>query len=93
MRKEISLMIKGVTKSIIEIAPKNACFEKIIVILNSSCDEYDPDEIKREAELLTNRAPDYLRRQNHRSRLKLWLCGTACAFASAAALLIIYSFV
>ena len=27
-------MIKGVTKSIIEIIPKNSCFEKVIVILN-----------------------------------------------------------
>ena len=31
-------MIKGVTKSIIEIIPKNSCFEKVIVILNNSCD-------------------------------------------------------
>lgn len=86
-------MIKGVTKSIIEVTPKNACFEKIIIILNSSYDEPDREEIKREAELLTGKAPDYLKRQNRRTRLKMWLCGTAGAFASAAAMLIIYLFV
>lgn len=37
-------MIKGVTKSIIEIIPKNSCFEKVIVILNNSCDI--PDKMR-----------------------------------------------
>ena len=53
-------MIKGVTKSIIEINPRNACFEKIIVILNSSCEAPDKDEIRRQAELMTGAAPEYL---------------------------------
>ena len=52
-------MIKGVTKSIIEIIPKNSCFEKVIVILNNSCDIPDKNEIRSQVELLTRRAPDY----------------------------------
>ena len=46
-------MIKGVTKSIIEIIPKNSCFEKVIVILNNSCDIPDKNEIRSQVELLT----------------------------------------
>ena len=33
-------MIKGVTKSIIELTPRNSCFEKVIVILNSTAPEF-----------------------------------------------------
>ena len=44
-------MIKGVTKSIIEIIPKYSCFEKVIVILNSSCDIPDKNEIRSQVEL------------------------------------------
>ena len=47
-------MIKGVTKSIIEMTPRNSCFEKVIVILNSGCDTTDRAEIERQAALLTS---------------------------------------
>lgn len=86
-------MIKGVTKSIIEITPRNSCFEKIIVILNSNCDDPDREQIKQEAELLTARAPEFLLRQKRRNRLKFWLSGTAGALVSATAIWVIYSFV
>ena len=64
-------MIKGVTKSIIEIIPKNSCFEKVIVILNNSCDIPDKNEIRSQVELLTRRAPDYLQRQKRSITLKI----------------------
>ena len=53
-------MIKGVTKSIIELTPRNSCFEKVIVILNSGCDIPDHAEIERQTALLTSTAPEFL---------------------------------
>ena len=82
-------MIKGVTKSIIEIIPKNSCFEKVIVILNNSCDIPD----KNEVELLTRRAPDYLQRQKRSITLKILVSGAAGALITAASFLILYVFV
>ena len=70
-------MIKGVTKSIIEIIPKNSCFEKVIVILNNSCDIPDKNEIRSQVELLTRRAPDYLQRQKRSITLKILVSGAA----------------
>ncbi len=86
-------MIKGVSKSIIEIDPKNSCFEKIIIILNTCCDDFDQEEIKKETRLLTSKAPEFLLRQRRRNNIKLWISGTAGALISAAAILVIYSFV
>ena len=54
-------MIKGVTKSVIELKPKNSCFEKVIIILNSGCELPDTEELRREAELLTGKVPDFIR--------------------------------
>ena len=84
-------MIKGVTKSIIEIIPKNSCFEKVIVILNNSCDIPDKNEIRSQVELLTRRAPDYLQRQKR--SLKILVSGAAGALITAASFLILYVFV
>lgn len=86
-------MIKGITKSIIEIKPQNSYFEKIIIILNNCCDNVDQEEIKQEAQLLTSRTPEFLIRQRHKNRMKLWLSGTAGALISAAAIWVVYSFV
>ena len=83
-------MIKGVTKSIIEIIPKNFCFEKVIVILNNSCDK---NEIRSQVELLTRRAPDYLQRQKRSITLKILVSGAAGALITAASFLILYVFV
>lgn len=91
-RKDRS-MIKGVTKSIIEINPKNSYFEKIIIILSNCCDGLDQEEIKKEAQLLTSKAPEFLIRQRRRNNFKLLLSGTAGALISAAAIWVIYSFV
>ena len=84
-------MIKGVTKSIIEIIPKNSCFEKVIVILN--CDIPDKNEIRSQVELLTRRAPDYLQRQKRSTTLKILVSGAAGALITAASFLILYVFV
>lgn len=86
-------MIKGVAKSIIEINPRNACFEKIIVILNSSCDASDKEEIRRQAELMTNAAPEYLKRQRRINSLKLVISWISGALISAIFLKILYLFV
>lgn len=86
-------MIKGVTKSIIEINPRSSCFEKIIVILNSSCDVPDKEEIKRQAELFTGKAPQYLRRQNKIYRLKIFLSAVIGSFLTAGILSMLYLFV
>ena len=86
-------MIKGVTKSIIEIIPKNSCFEKVSVILNSSCDIPDKNEIRSQVELLTRRAPDYLQRQKRSTTLKILVSGAAGALITAASFLILYVFV
>ena len=84
-------MIKGVTKSIIEIIPKNSCFEKVIVILNSGCDIPDKNEIRSQVELLTRRAPDYLQKRS--TTLKILVSGAAGALITAASFLILYVFV
>jgi hypothetical protein len=86
-------MIKGVTKSIIEIIPKNSCFEKVIIILNNSCDIPDKNEIRSQVELLTRRAPDYLQRQKRSTTLKILVSGAAGALITAASFLILYVFV
>ncbi|MGN1339523.1 MAG: hypothetical protein ACI4WS_04465 [Oscillospiraceae bacterium] len=86
-------MIKGVTKSIIEIKPRNACFEKIIVILNSSCDAPDKEELRRQAELMTCRAPEYLKRQKRLNCMKLAVSAVIGAIISAGTMLLLYLFV
>ena len=86
-------MIKGVTKSIIEIIPKNSCFEKVIVILNSGCNIPDNNEIRSQVELLTRRAPDYLKRQKRSTTLKMLISEAAGALITAASFLILYVFV
>ena len=86
-------MIKGVTKSIIEIIPKNSCFEKVIVILNNSCDIPDKNEIRSQVELLTRRETDSLQRLKRSISLKILVSGAAGALKSAASFLILYVFV
>ena len=86
-------MIKGVTKSIIEISPRCSCFEKIIVILNSSCTEPDKAEIQRQAELMTESAPELLLRQRNRYILKMAVSAAAGAFITAGLFTLIYLFV
>lgn len=86
-------MIKGVTKSIIEITPRSSCFEKVIVILSSSCGTPDRDEIRRQAELLTARAPEHLKRTRRLSCLKMAVCCASGALASAIFFAILYMFV
>jgi len=86
-------MIKGVTKSMIEINPKNSCFEKIIIILNESCEELDPDDILCEAKLLTRPVPHYLKEKLAKYRIKMFLCGASGAAFSAILFSIIYKFV
>ena len=86
-------MIKGVTKSIIEINPRSACFEKIIVILSSSCDMPDKEEIRRQAELMTGAAPEFLRQQKRLYRLKLAVSAAAGAVTASGLLIILYMFV
>ena len=85
-------MIKGVTKSVIEMTPRNSCFEKIIIILNSGT-EADMQEIQREAEQLTSKAPDYLKRQRNRSVLQLWIAGVTGALVTAGLFYLAYVFV
>ena len=92
-QKERTSMIKGVTKSIIEINPRSACFEKIIVILNSGCDVPDKAEIQRQAELMTGTAPEYLKRQRRLYRLKLALSAVSGAFAASGLFVLLYLFV
>lgn len=86
-------MIKGVTKSVIEISPQNTYFEKIILILNSNCDNPDKNELLQQVELLTKRAPDYLIRQRRMSMLKIMISGAAGSLITAASFLILYAFV
>lgn len=88
-----STMIKGVTKSVIEITPKNTCFEKVIVILNSPCDTPDKNELRKEVELLTQRTPDYLIRQKRSITLKILISGFSGALITAASFFILYAFV
>lgn len=93
MRNRGTIMIKGVTKSIIEIDPKNSCFEKVIVILNSSCDPPDNDEIQRQTALLLNRAPDHLLRRKRLERLKMAAFAAAGSFFTALLFAVLYMFV
>lgn len=86
-------MIKGVTKSIIEIHPKNECFERIIVILNNSCNVPDKSKIEREAALLAGAAPDFLLRQRRVNRLKIAVAAVTGSFFTAALFTILYMFV
>ncbi len=86
-------MIKGVTKSIIEIIPKNSDFEKVIVILNNSCDPPSKQELKHQIDLMTNSTPDYISRHKRSAALKMLLSGAAGALATAVSFLIIYTFV
>lgn len=86
-------MIKGVTKSIIEISPRNSCFEKIIVILNSSCTEPDKAEIQRQAELMTGAAPEFLKRQRSIYFLKMAVSAAVGALITAGILVMLYLFV
>lgn len=87
------VMIKGVTKSIIEIHPKNECFERIIVILNNSCNVPDKSQIEREAALLAGAAPDFLLRQRRVNRLKIAVAAVTGSFFTAALFTILYMFV
>lgn len=86
-------MIKGVTKSIIEIHPKNECFERIIVILNNSCNVPDKSQIEREAALLAGAAPDFLLRQRRVNRLKIAVAAVTGSFFTATLFTILYMFV
>ena len=86
-------MIKGVTKSIIEIHPKNECFERIIVILNNSCNVPDKSQIEREAALLVGAAPDFLLRQRRVNRLKIAVAAVTGSFFTATLFTILYMFV
>ncbi len=86
-------MIKGVTKSIIEINPRSSCFEKIIVILNNSCDAPDKEEIRRQAELMTGRAPEFLLRQRSLYRLKIAISAFTGSLITAGICFILYMFV
>lgn len=89
-------MIKGVTKSIIEIIPRTPDFEKVIIILNSSCEPpnlTDQTDLKQRIELLTNLTPDFLTRQKRSSTLKLLISGVTGALVTAVSFLIIYTFV
>lgn len=86
-------MIKGVTKSIIEIHPKNECFERIIVILNNSCSIPDKAQIEQEAALLARDAPDFLFRQKRVNRLKIAVAAVTGSFFTAALFTILYMFV
>ena len=74
-------MIKGVTKSIIEITPRNSCFEKVIVILSSRCDPPD------------GTAPDHLLRQKRLSRLRTAVAAASGAFSTAVLFALLYMFV
>ncbi len=76
-------MIKGVTKSIIEISPRSGCFEKVIVILNSSCSEPEKAEIQRQAELMTGAVPDFLKRQRSIYFLKMTFSAVIGALITA----------
>lgn len=86
-------MIKGVTKSIIEITPRNSCFEKVIVILNSCCEPPDNAEIERQATLIASAVPAFLLRQRRTNRLKISASAAAGAFCSALIFALLYMFV
>lgn len=86
-------MIKGVTKSIIEITPRNSCFEKVIVILSSRCDPPDAAEIERQAALIAGTAPDHLLRQKRLSRLRTAVAAASGAFSTAVLFAFLYMFV
>lgn len=86
-------MIKGVTKSIIEISPRNSCFEKVIVILNNSCSAPDRAELERQAALMTAAAPEFLRRSRHLYRIKMAAFAAAGSFSTALLFALLYMFV
>lgn len=86
-------MIKGVTKSMIEIIPGNSNYEKIIVILRSNSDIPDKSELTKQIKLLTNSTPDFLKRQKRSAILKMMVSATVGSLLTAASFLIIYTFV
>lgn len=86
-------MIKGVTKSIIEVKPKNSCFEKVIIILNSDNNILDRKELEQQAELIARRTPDFLLRSARINRLKMAAFAAAGAFFTAFLFTILYIFV
>ena len=86
-------MIKGVTKSMIEIIPRNTIYEKVIVILRSNSDIPDKSELTKQIKLLTNSTPDFLKRQKRSAVLKMMISATVGSLLTAASFLIIYTFV
>lgn len=86
-------MIKGVTKSMIEIKPQNDCFEKIILVLSESCDINTREAADMEADMISRDIPHHLKRQKRVNAMRLVLSATAGAFSTAAILLTVYLFV
>lgn len=84
-------MIKGVTKSIIEVNPRSSeYFEKAIIILRDGC-TLSPEQLEVQvAVMLGNAAPDCIKRGKRRQKLYLLASAAAGALITAAALLTVF---
>ncbi len=90
-------MIKGVSKSILEINPdksQNQYFEKAILILKDGCENISENELKFRAELmLGNKPPKCVSRKKLSHKIQIITAGVLGAFISAVLLLIVQMFV
>lgn len=84
-------MIKGVTKSIIEVNPRSSeYFEKAIIILRESC-SLSPEQLEAQAAIMLGKtAPECIKRSKKHNILRMLACAAAGALFSAAVLLIAF---
>lgn len=86
-------MIKGVTKNIIEINPRNHdYFEKLIIILKNIPDTPDEDELQRNAFLMIGQTPPSIINK-HSDNIKMILCTLIGAVISLLCCIVIRLFV
>ncbi|MGN0651296.1 MAG: hypothetical protein ACI4KM_12750 [Oscillospiraceae bacterium] len=84
-------MIKGVTKSIIEVNPRSSeYFEKAIIILRDNC-SLSPEQLEAQAAVMLGKtAPECVKRSRKHNRLCMLASAAAGALFSALILLIAF---
>ena len=84
-------MIKGVTKSIIEVNPRSSeYFEKAIIILREGC-SLSPEQLEAQAAIMLGKAaPECIKRSKRHNKLCLLASAAAGALFTAVAMLIVF---
>ena len=88
---EVIFLIKGVTKSIIEVNPRNSeYFEKAIIILRDGC-TLSPEQLDAQAAIMLGKtAPDCIKRSRRQQKLNMLASAAAGALITAGALFAIF---